>query len=86
MASDALLNSLKHGRELDEPEIENAKILQRHAEESGINPAQMFFKDEYTVEREEQEDTDGNRYEDEIIVTAEDLIDDLEEEAAQRLK
>lgn len=77
MASDALLNSLKHGKELDEPEIENAKILQRHAEESGINPAQMFFKDEYSIERDDHgEDTDGNRYEDEIIVTAEDLIDD----------
>jgi hypothetical protein len=76
------LNSLKHGVEQDEPEIENAKILQRHAEEQGISPNQMFFKDEYTVDKDED---DENRLDDEIIVTAEDCIDDFEEEAAQRI-
>lgn len=61
--SDALIKS--HGQ----PELENAKIMQRHAEEQGINPAQLYFK----------ENTD------EAIVTAEDYIDDEEEELAQRI-
>ena len=42
--------------------------MQRHAEEQGVNPNQLFFKD------------------DDAIMTAEDYIDDQEEEQAQRIE
>lgn len=42
--------------------------MQRHAEEQGVNPNQLFFKD------------------DDAILTAEDYIDDMEEERAQRIE
>ena len=41
----------------------------------------MFFKDENTIDRDEDDDMQ-DRIDDEIIMTADDCIDDLEEEAA----
>ena len=56
-------------RESD-PEMENARLLQKHAQLQGVNPADMYF---------------GKDPADERIVTADHYIDDEEEEAAERL-
>jgi|TARA_B110000285_G_C14965901_1_gene534065 hypothetical protein len=57
--------------------MENLKLLEKHAQMQGVDPAEMMFGN-----------TNDNRnanHLDEDIVTAEDYLDDYEEEAAQRI-
>jgi hypothetical protein len=57
--------------------MENAKLLQKHAQLQGVDPADMLFGDT-------NDKRTANNFDDEIV-TAEDYLDDDEEEAAQRI-
>ena len=60
--------------ESDNPEMANAKLLGKHAQLQGFSPAEMRFgNDEERAHFEE------------AILTAEDYLDDAEEELAQKI-
>ena len=59
----------------DNPEMANAKLLEKHAQLQGFSPAEMLFGADEEAPAQFEED----------IVTAEDYLDDAEEELAQRI-
>ena len=76
----------------DDPEVENAKLLLKHARQPGHDPTEMFFgthsdyarnEDHEESPLDEQDRLDRNAQEE--IMTKEDYIDDVEEETAQLL-
>ena len=58
----------------DKPELENAKLLEKHAQLQGVDPAEMLFGGD-------GEERLATNLEEEIM-TAEDYLDDAEEETA----
>jgi len=76
----------------DDPEVENAKLLLKHARQPGMDPTEMLFgnhsdyarnEDHEESPQDEQDRLDRNAQEE--IMTKEDYIDDVEEETAQLL-
>jgi|TARA_B110001450_G_C17465933_1_gene418202 hypothetical protein len=55
--------------------MENAALLEKHAQMQGVDPDEMRFRDEDQMPTNMEEE----------IVTAEDYLDDYEEEAAERI-